>query len=135
MSETTTRLEALIALRKTERDDEQRRHTEAMAAKVDLGLGARVVEAIGQDGALSWEIGNTTAMRRFRHKGGEYHLVVTAVLGVERVELELRHVDARFAVLAKKTGVNEISEDWLLNNLEMLATQVSERLTNPRNFS
>jgi len=35
---------------------------------------------------------------------------------------------------AKKTEINEVCEDWFLNSIEMLSTQILERLQNPMNF-
>ena len=133
----TMNLEELITLRKREQEEEQRRHLLAMAAQVEAGLGPRVMEAIATtsgEGPAPWETSHATALLRFRHRGGEFHLTVTSLLGVNRVEVELRHVDGRFASLAKKASPGDIGEDWFLNALDTLATQISDRLANPRNF-
>ena len=127
-------LQALIELRKAEREEEQRRYTMQMAERVDEALGARVVAAMEPAGSGGWESGTPTSVRRFLHGQGEYHLVVHAVFGSPRVEVELRHVDLRFLPLAKKAMLQDVGEDWFLGALETLATQVSERLVNPRNF-
>ncbi len=126
-------LEELIAVRKREREEEQLTHTLETARAVDEALGPRVLEALGAD--HGWEANNATALRRFHLRTGEYHLVLTAMRGVFRVELELRHVDQRFAPLAKRTPLAEVSEDWFLNAVEALSTQVQDRLTSPKNFA
>lgn len=135
MPATAANLDELIALRKREREAEQRAHTLAMAGRVDAALGPRVVEALDPGAAAGWEVNHTSALRRFRHRGGEFHLALTAVLGVARVEVELRHIDQRFATLVKKAEVGDLSEDWFLNAIETLATQIRDRLTSPKNFT
>ncbi|WP_306599531.1 hypothetical protein [Geothrix sp. 21YS21S-2] len=132
---TVSNLDELISLRKRERDEEQRAYTLAMAGKADAALGPRVVEAIDPGGTAGWEVNHTSAVRRFAYRGGDYHLVLTAIQGVNRVEVELRHVDLRFAPLAKKAAAADVSEDWFLGALEGLSSQVLDRLTSPRNFA
>jgi hypothetical protein len=124
-------LEELIALRKEEKTEEQRAHTRDRARQVEEALGPRVLAALDPG---DWDINHTSAVRRFHMRGGEFHLVLTAILGVDRVDVELRHIDLRFASLAKKALLSELSEDWFLNALETLATQIQDRLTSPRNF-
>ncbi len=128
-------LEGLIELRKNEREEDQRRYTQEMTANVDAALGPRVVAAIDPSHATTWEINHTSAMRRFIHRNNEYHLVVVSIHGASRVDVEIRHVDMRYAPLAKKAGIGDISEDWFLNGLETLAAQVQDRQKNPRNFT
>jgi hypothetical protein len=134
MAAAVSRLEELIELRRAEREAEQRAHTQAMADKVDTALGLRAVAAMEADPGQPWEINHTAATRRFPFRGGEFHLAVTAIQGAARVEVELRHVDSRFASLAKKASLAELDEDWFLNALESLANQIADRLRNPRNF-
>jgi hypothetical protein len=135
MTAPISRLEELIELRRLEREAEQLAHTQEMAGKVDAALGLRTVAAMEAEPGMPWEFNHTTATRRFPFRGGEFHLVVTAIQGVNRVEVELRHVDSRFAFIAKKAGLGEVDEDWFLNAIETLAIQISERLRNPRNFA
>ena len=127
-------LDRLIALRKREREDEQAAHTREAAGKVEAALGARVVAALDHPREPDWRVADTVATRKFMYRNTEFHLVVTAMIGVNRVELELRHQDQRFAPQAKKAGLAELGEDWFLNALEMLANQIQDRLANPRNF-
>lgn len=134
MADGSTRLDELIAARKREREEGQVRHTRERAAQADAQLGPRVVAALGEDGTGGWEVSGSAALRRFTHRRGGYQLALTAIQGSGRADLELRHDDPRFASLAKKAGLAELSEDWFLNALEMLATQIADRVHNPRNF-
>jgi len=134
MADTLSRLDDLIALRAKEKEEAQRAHTLAMAARLDEALGGRLLEALDPSGEGGWEADLSSAMRRFIFRNTEYHLVVYAIHGASRVEVELRHADMRFTPLARKTLLQEVSEDWFLSNLETLAAQVRDRLVNPKNF-
>ncbi|BDU73936.1 hypothetical protein [Mesoterricola silvestris] len=127
-------LEDLIALRKREREEEQLTHTRETARAVDEALGPRVLAAMDPGGAQGWTFSHATGMRRLHLRTGEYHLVLTAMRGVGRVEVELRHIDSRFASLAKRASLADLSEDWFLNAAESLSAQVQDRLTSPKNF-
>jgi len=135
MDVTVSNLDALISLRKRERNEEQRAYTLAMAGKADAALGPRVVEAIDPGGAAGWEVNHASAVRAFAYRGGTYHLVLTALQGMNRVEVELRHVDLRFAPLARKAAAADVCEDWFLGALEGLSAQIQDRLTSPKNFA
>jgi hypothetical protein len=134
MPPSQSRLEELLAARKHERDEAQRTHLRLMAEKAEAELGTRVIEAISHTPGAPWEQNGTSALRRFRFRNGDYQLELTAILGAPRVELELRHADPRFKALAKKAAPGDFTEDWFLNALEMLATQIQDRLVNPKNF-
>ena len=127
-------LDELIALRAQERDQSQKDFTRTMTETADAALGARVVDAIDPTHEGGWELNNTSAYRKFIFRKSEFHLVVNAILGANRVEVELRHVDMRFTPLAKKVSIQDLDEDWFLDAIETLSTQIHDRLKNPRNF-
>ena len=127
-------LDELIALRAQERDQNQKDYTRTMTETADAALGDRVVDAIDPTREGGWELTNTSAYRKFIFRKGEFHLVVNAILGANRVEVELRHADMRFTPLAKKVPIQDLDEDWFLNAIEVLAAQIHDRLKNPRNF-
>ena len=129
-----SRLEELIAIRAQERSEDQKKYTREMTEKIDASLGARLVDALDPSHESGWEMNNTSAIRRFIFKNSEFHLVVNSILGTNRVEVELRHQDMRFTPLAKKAAIHEIDEDWFLNSIEMLSSQVRDRLKSPKNF-
>jgi len=135
MAADISRLDELIALRAREKEEAQRDHTRQVAAQVDEALGARLLEAMDPSREGGWEADLSSAVRRFAFRGTEFHLVVHAIMGSSRVEVELRHADMRFTPLARKAPLQEVGEDWFLGSLEGLANQVRDRLVNPRNFT
>ncbi len=128
MTENSSKLENLFAIRQKERNDKQIKFTKEITEKVDSLLGHRLILAFDQQDAVPWKIENNKAIRKFDFRGGKFNLIVNTNLDSQTIEVEIQTIEPQFEKLSKKSNINEVCEDWFFNSIETISFEMKNRI-------